>query len=588
MEEAWLRRWNNADLNLRRLLETRREQRIAGYLAAPDDVREHVSIEARMREGAYRDRPLLELIQNATDAINDGGDTGRIEVVLTDSDLYVANTGRLLDCRGLKGLLQSHVSWKRDAQIGRFGLGFKSVLSLSHQPRLLSRSLCISFSESDTLRTMREQDVLVPAEGVPVLRMGWQLTPSEAFGSDEALLRLAAWADTVVHLPLTDEAAAERVGAALQGFPAAFLLFCGGELALHLEDARAAGGSIRKIRYQLEGTTALLKEGGETESWRVFSKPAAPRGDAVLRDAGDLFGRDALPLIWAVPLTRGRPAAGRFWAFFPLAERARVPGILNAPWKTSDDRASMLAGAYNDWLIERFAELVAENISEFADPTDPGLVMEYLPRREAGGDFAAPLASHVWQLCEKTAIVPDGTAMLRPATDVAVHPVDDVDIVKQWLALASGSDRCRVLHPTVRSHRDRVGRWRRLRHGTWEAGDVEDDALRLDLREWIEMAAATDPSGCVAVINMVGAIAALGRKLCPDEVESSIRHARVILTSDEKLVAIDPPESGGLYLPGEDPSSDSVERPAVSNKRQGRGWRPAAASETRQRTGSES
>jgi hypothetical protein len=99
-----------------------------------------------MREGAYRDRPLLELIQNAADAVMEAGDARRIEAVLTDSDLYIANTGRQLDIRGIGALLQSHVSGKRGSQIGRFGLGFKSVLSLSSQPRLLSRSLCVHFS----------------------------------------------------------------------------------------------------------------------------------------------------------------------------------------------------------------------------------------------------------------------------------------------------------------------------------------------------------------------------------------------------------------------------------------------------------
>ena len=87
-------------------------------------------------------------MQNGADAIieDEGsagaqeGGTGRIHVLLSGDRLYVANTGAPLSEDGLDALLQSHSSPKRANQIGRFGLGFKSLLGLSQFLHLEAKS----------------------------------------------------------------------------------------------------------------------------------------------------------------------------------------------------------------------------------------------------------------------------------------------------------------------------------------------------------------------------------------------------------------------------------------------------------------
>lgn len=119
------------------LIEAKRQSRLDAYRVARSDIREHAGIEETVLAGGYGYRQVLELVQNGADAIleeseqtPDAQGRTRIEVILHEHHLYVANTGAPLSEEGVEALLQSHSSPKRGNQIGRFGLGFKSLLRL--------------------------------------------------------------------------------------------------------------------------------------------------------------------------------------------------------------------------------------------------------------------------------------------------------------------------------------------------------------------------------------------------------------------------------------------------------------------------
>ena len=101
--------------------------------------------------------------------------------------------------------------------------------------------------------------------------------------------------------------------------------------------------------------------------WRVFSAEHHPSDTARL-DAGAMADRDRIPLVWAVP-TR---AAGRgeFWAFFPTSDRTTLSGVVNAPWKLSDDRDhdASRARSTTNWSSV-LALLVLDHLTFSADPT---------------------------------------------------------------------------------------------------------------------------------------------------------------------------------------------------------------------------
>ena len=62
-------------------------------------------------------------------------------MTLTPTHLYCSDNGAPIDVNGARALLFSHMSSRRGTdEIGRFGLGFKSVLGVTDAPEFFSRS----------------------------------------------------------------------------------------------------------------------------------------------------------------------------------------------------------------------------------------------------------------------------------------------------------------------------------------------------------------------------------------------------------------------------------------------------------------
>ena len=146
---------------------------IESYRIHPDLIAEHANLEESIRTGGYANRTLLELVQNAADALagpSDGDSLGRVEIVLdTDSStLYCANGGRPFSKSGLTAITMAHLSGKRGDEIGRFGLGFKSVLAVSDAPQVLSRSVAFQFNSEAARAELAEVGPAV--KRYPILR----------------------------------------------------------------------------------------------------------------------------------------------------------------------------------------------------------------------------------------------------------------------------------------------------------------------------------------------------------------------------------------------------------------------------------
>lgn len=112
-------------------------------------------------EHQYHSRFLIELIQNAHDALFDiekekvdkdtPKDDGRIEIVITDElpfgALYVANDGLPFTEPNFSSLSRFGQSDKDpEKHIGNKGIGFRSVLEITHEPEIFSREAKTSTS----------------------------------------------------------------------------------------------------------------------------------------------------------------------------------------------------------------------------------------------------------------------------------------------------------------------------------------------------------------------------------------------------------------------------------------------------------
>ena len=154
----------------------------------------------RTPRGGYAHRQLIELVQNSADQLTKS-DGRRIYVQLTQTHLYCADDGRPIDQDGARALLFSHLSPKRSTvEIGRFGVGFKSVLGVSDRPAVFSRSGSFQFNREDAAERIRR--VAPKVENCPVLRLAEPINPQAVAESDSVLRSLMDWAVNVVRLLL--------------------------------------------------------------------------------------------------------------------------------------------------------------------------------------------------------------------------------------------------------------------------------------------------------------------------------------------------------------------------------------------------
>ena len=124
------------------------EKTLEAYRAQPNLVTEHANHEHDTAHGGYAHRQLFELVQNSADALAQAGSGKSILVRLTKECLYCADDGKPIDERGVEALMFSHMSPKRDtSEIGRFGLGFKSVLGVTDAPEFFSRAGSFRFDK---------------------------------------------------------------------------------------------------------------------------------------------------------------------------------------------------------------------------------------------------------------------------------------------------------------------------------------------------------------------------------------------------------------------------------------------------------
>ena len=366
--------WHGPERQLGTWVTEDAETALEAYKIRPNLAREHDNIERSTVESGYGRKQLHELVQNAADAMD--GMAGRISLVLTGDTLYCANEGAPLAQPGLEALFMSHSSQKRDDKIGRFGLGFKSVLQVSDRPEIISRTVSVRWDREKARNAISL--VLPGQEHFPVLRLAEAFEPSEAAQGDPVLAELMEWATTIVRLPLREEF--PWLNHEFRDFPPEFMLFSEQIQTLELDNRRT--GSRAFWTASREGHEVRLLAGGKEEIlWDVFSFPHHPTADA-RREAGSIAARSELQVSWAVPRKNRGKRPGQFWNYFPTPTFTSLSGIVNAAFKLNEDRQNMLAGRYNEEILNiTLPRIVAAALPDLIDVEDPGSILDILPAR---------------------------------------------------------------------------------------------------------------------------------------------------------------------------------------------------------------
>lgn len=424
------------NLELKESLDREQNETIAAYCAKPKLLQEHFNEEDGYRAGSYGQRLIPELIQNSADAMS-GPSAGRLQLLLTDNYLYCANDGEPLTNAGMIAILNSHLSPKSNDDLGRFGLGFKSVLAVTDRPDVISRS--VSFSFNRQVSRQRLEAVGLNNPDIPLLRMGWPLDPIQAFEDDAELAQLGTWASTIIRLPL--RSGTELVQAGIRALDPHILLF--------LPMVRALTVTVRTALFESEEvlTVATDDQGWATIShndvplsrWLVQSKVLFPSADA-LATVPRAIARPKILLSYAAPEETN--SRGHFSAVFPLRDQTTARGIFSAPWHISDDRSGLLVSKFNDEIIEVFAELILETLPLVAAEDDPGRSLEYLPVDPAesspSSHYDGELSRRIRRIAREYACTPDCSGKFRMPEKLSL-PNLDLKLVENQVKKWAGS-----------------------------------------------------------------------------------------------------------------------------------------------------
>ncbi|WP_275291673.1 DEAD/DEAH box helicase [Amycolatopsis sp. La24] len=527
---------NFADSSVLRVVTEQSERVLKTYSIDRGLIREHANAELRITQGGYGDRQIYELVQNGADELREHPG-GEISVVLTGMYLYCANEGAPITPQGADTILRMSSSHKRGGQIGRFGVGVKSVLSVSDSPEFYSSTGCFGFDKDWSAARIHalHPDVV----DIPVLRMAKPIDRERAEASDPILAELLSWATTVVRLPLHTSAVL-GLGRDLDSFPAEFLLFSPHVGTVTLENRIRAKTEKRQIFQRVYGDRRTIQKesasgSSSTVDWRVFTRVHRPSERALLA-AGELHDRPELDISWAVPARPGRDTRlGEFWAYFPTKYKTTLRGIVNAPWKTSEDRQNLYGGnAFNTELIEAVADLVVDSFPLLARPDDPAAYLDAAPARgrEEPQWASDALVSAIWQGASRKPAVPDQKGELVKPSSVHLHP----DALRpEWLEAwrTYGGSPVDWAHHSIEHARPRRRASAELIYSTAEIPAAS-------VREWLEALVVDGaPEASGTAIRIAAEMLRTGHALADQALK-----AKIVLTESHGMVA---PSLGNIF-----------------------------------------
>lgn len=482
------------------------ERAIESYRANPNLITEHANHEESIRVGGYSNRTLLELVQNAADAMSGASEhaagAGRVEIVL-DVDhqtLYCANDGRPFSKSGLTALAHAHLSAKRGDEIGRFGLGFKSVLAVTDAPQVFSRSISFDFNSRQAKAEL--EPIATDARRLPVLRTMARIDAGTEFAKDPILAELAEWAVTIVKLPNASKL--ENLKKEIEKFYSEFLLFVNAVREVRLRvigkgqdfDTSHVSRDLGGGRFRIE------RPDDDYDDWYIENRMHEPSAEA-RSEVGEAVSRDQVKVTVAMPARITQRRTGEFWSYFPLQDKTSASALFNAPWSVNDDRTTLLRNTYNREILETLSKMFVGLLPRVSSGDDPAVHLDYMPARGrellSFGDEI--FCRRIPQMGSDSALIPDAMGSL--CTPQELCPLDFAVSVseryhEEWIASPNTGNN--VPHWRCYATNQRATRLRQLYVHKFSSSVLEqrsrDELLALErmpkrgilswLREWAE------------------------------------------------------------------------------------------------------
>lgn len=343
--------------------------------------------------GLYDDRThfIFELLQNAEDALGRRGDwqgLRKVAFALAPTRLTLSHFGKPFDEADVRSVCDIAESTKNESSIGRFGLGFKSVYTVTDLPSIHSGDEDFAIEDyvfpKRTDRTSREAD------------------------------------ETQIILPLRpgDATVNQEITAGFRHLGPRALLFLRHieEINWSAEDG-AAGFYLRNkpetLGPNVQRVTVIGQETGHTEvdqNWLVFHRDVfSPEEKKVGRVeiAFSLVAVKDVPGRWAVQSLAKSPVV----AFFPTVVESHLGFLVQGPYRTTPSRDNIPPGdPWNQYLVGETASLLVEAMRWMRDEAMLDVsAMRCLPldrEKFPQGSRFAPMFDVVRQAFREEALLP--------------------------------------------------------------------------------------------------------------------------------------------------------------------------------------
>ena len=352
---------------------------------------------------------VIELLQNAEDALGKRPDAWNgdrtVSFVVGDDFIEVAHYGRPFDRHDVDGIVITLSSTKADTlnDIGKFGIGFRSVFAITERP-------CI-YSEDERFAI---ENYIDPVE-IPALP---DISPEL----------------TLFRLPLNDSGLESRQAVIdrLAGLDLRTLLFL-----RHIDGVvwRTDAGQNGRIHRQTESggdgvrLATITRENGagevdESERWVVFSRPVSHDGkpagsvEMAFRFADDKD--DKLQPIADSVLT----------VFFPTKVETHLGFLLHGPYRTTPSRETVSeTDHWNQALIRETAALIPDVLRWLKDRNL--LTAEILDRFPIRASFAkhdrfSPLYDATKAALASRPLLPCSNGSYHPASKTRLGSTDAI------------------------------------------------------------------------------------------------------------------------------------------------------------------
>lgn len=370
------------------------DENLAVYEVSPIRLREDVGQEAEIAHD-YRGRIIYELLQNADDAMaGESGDNDVISIRLTDTDLWVGNSGRPLDADDVRGLCGIGASSKggpvkrKRASIGHKGMGFKSVLEITEAPEVVSETFAFRLGAAAALTPVSELMARLnqpTPSRVPSMRFPSALheVPQEWRDAQARGIR------TLFRFPLRQDMGPgqrDELAQRLINLPVTAILFLKHleRIEIDIETSQRAQALhwtiLRSVRdaaswRPIEGLsqTGLYRVQVEADDGDQHEFLVAHGDDLEIGphrgglDAYAWTGVEVSEVSVAVPVADGRPApvdapAQVLHVFLPTGEACPYPVVINGAFSADlsrqEVRVSEDPNDYNRWLLSQAARIL--------------------------------------------------------------------------------------------------------------------------------------------------------------------------------------------------------------------------------------